>query len=165
MQEVINFLKANDAYFILGLAILSLILLIYAIVLSSKLAKISKSRSTRLAEGQAGDIADCLTDHADMLTKFNSRMDEINSNQVELNSDLQKCLRRIGIIRFNAFDDVGGEQSFALALLDANKNGVIISNLYGRQDSRLYAKGIVNGNGERALSEEERKALEKALIS
>ena len=163
MQDVISFLKGYDAYFILGLSGLCLILLIYAIVLTSKLGKISKRRSTKLAEGQIGDIADCLTDHADTLSRLGVQMEQISSNQAELGNDLQKCLRKIGIVRFNAFEDVGGEQSFALAMLDANKNGVIISNLYGRQDSRLYAKSIVNGNGERTLSDEERKALEKAL--
>ena len=164
MQDVISFLKEYDTYFILGLSAFCLILFVYAIVLSCKLAKISKSRSTKLAEGQVGDIADCLTDHADTLTRLGSQIEKISSSQVELGNDLQKCLRKIGIVRFNAFDDVGGEQSFALALLDASKSGVIISNLYGRQDSRLYAKSIVNGNGERTLSDEERNALEKALV-
>lgn len=164
MQEIISFLKTYDTYFILGLAVLSLVLLVYTIILSSKVAKICRSRNAKLVEGQAGKIADCLTDHADILTKLDIRLEEISANQAELSKELQNCLRKIGIVRFNAFDDIGGEQSFALALLDVNKNGVIISNLYGRQESRLYAKGIVNGNGERALSEEERKALEKALV-
>ncbi len=67
------------------------------------------------------------------------------------------------MVKFDAFEDVGGEQSFVAALLDSSKNGIVLSSLYGRQESRLYAKGIVNGEGDRALSDEERRALDKAL--
>ena len=72
-------------------------------------------------------------------------------------------MQKIGVVRFNAFDDVGGEQSFALAILDSNKTGVVVSSLYGRQDARLYAKAIVDGQGDRQLSDEERSALDQAL--
>jgi hypothetical protein len=74
-----------------------------------------------------------------------------------------RCLKKVGIVRYNAFDDVGGEQSFAVALLDSDANGVVISGLYGRQDSRVYAKAIYKGQGERPLSDEEQQALGKAL--
>jgi hypothetical protein len=67
------------------------------------------------------------------------------------------------VVRFNAFDDIGGEQSFAVALLDANGNGVVLSSLYGRQDSRLYAKTIAGGEPDRPLSSEEKRALDQAL--
>ena len=163
MREVFGFFEANDAYFILGLSVLSLALLINTLVLYAKLGKLGQQRSKKLAEGHVGEIVDCLSEHADVLSGIRCQIDQISGSQTELSKELGACLRSIGIVRFDAFDDVGGEQSFALAMLDANKNGVIVSNIYGRQDSRLYAKGITNGDGERALSDEERRALEKAL--
>jgi hypothetical protein len=84
------------------------------------------------------------------------------AKQAELAGELDCCVKRMGIVRFNAFDDVGGEQSFALALLNAERDGVVVSSLYGRQDARLYAKSIVKGEGERPLSDEERRAVDKA---
>ena len=66
-------------------------------------------------------------------------------------SALTWCVQRVGMARFDAFDDVGGEQSFALALLDANNTGVVVTSLYGRQDCRVYIKGINKGEGERVF--------------
>jgi len=71
--------------------------------------------------------------------------------------------QRIGLVRFDAFDDVGGEQSFALALLDAHGSGVVLSNLFGRSESRMYAKCITEGKPEHTLSSEEQEAVRRAL--
>ena len=72
-------------------------------------------------------------------------------------------MQNIGIVKFNAFEDAGGEQSFALAVMDEKKDGIIITSLHGRQDTRLYAKRIIGGQGERTLSDEEQKAIQTAL--
>lgn len=163
MHEVLRFLQTNEAYFLIGLSVASFLLLIYSLVLSRRLARINRRRNAKLEDGRVGEIIDFLTNQSDSLARLEARVDEMGARQVNMDRELGECLRKIGIVRFNAFDDVGGEQSFAMAMLDSNRNGVIISNIYGRQDSRLYAKGIVNGETERALSDEERKALEKAL--
>ena len=65
-------------------------------------------------------------------------------------------------MRFNPFEDTGGDQSFALALLDRENNGIIISSLYGREGTRVYAKAVDHGTPKHAISEEEREALERA---
>jgi len=136
---------------------------VYCISLSGKLAKLNKRKNAKLAEGCVGDIVDCLTDQSNTLTKLEAQFQELCGSQSSLSCKLENCTQNVGIVRFNAFEDVGGEQSFALAMLDAKKDGVIISSIYGRQDTRLYAKGITAGEGERALSDEERRALQKAL--
>lgn len=72
-------------------------------------------------------------------------------------------IQKVGLVRFNPFKDTGGDQSFILSLIDGNDTGVIISGLYSRSGARWYAKKIVNGKAtEYELSEEEKKALEKA---
>ena len=163
MWEVKGFLQANDAYFLLGLCVGSLILLISTISLARKLARLSRRRSGKLEEVQVGDIVDCLADHSSALTEMRALLDGIAGVQAEQGETLARCLKKVGIVRYNAFDDVGGEQSFAVALLDSDANGVVISGLYGRQDSRVYAKAIFKGQGERPLSDEEQQALGKAL--
>ena len=115
------------------------------------------------AQGHTEDIAHCLVEHSDALAAFDSRLEGLEARQEHIAIELERCLKNVGIVRFNAFDDIGGEQSFAVALLDAQRNGILVSSLYGRQDSRLYAKGIVKGQGERPLSGEEQRAMEKAL--
>lgn len=71
-------------------------------------------------------------------------------------------IQKVGIIRFNPFKEIGGDQSFSAALLDENDSGVVITSLYGRDDNRVYGKAIEKGKSEYALSEEENKAIEKA---
>ncbi len=75
----------------------------------------------------------------------------------------QGCLQRVGFVRFDAFQDTAGQQSFALALLDNQGNGVVITSLFGRHESRCYAKPIVKGGSSFPLSEEERRAVRQAL--
>lgn len=163
MREVADFLKANDAYFLLGLSVLSVALLVGNISTSRKLAKLTRRRNVRLEDGRLGDILDCLTDQSAALGDVRARLDEVHSLQSEHGQALTRTLSNVGITRFNAFDDVGGEQSFAVVLLDSERNGVAFSSLYGRQDSRVYAKAISNGQGERPLSSEEQQALAQAL--
>ena len=74
-------------------------------------------------------------------------------------------VQKIGIVRFNPFKEVGGNQSFSLALLDGNDNGIVITSLYTREENRVYGKPIKNGQSEYLLSEEEKKAIELAKNS
>ncbi|CAN5176303.1 hypothetical protein BH11PAT1_BH11PAT1_5090 [soil metagenome] len=75
-------------------------------------------------------------------------------------------LQKIGLLRFNPFNDTGGNQSFILAFVDAEDTGVVISGLYGRSGTRWYAKRVVNGKGvDHALSAEEKKAMDLAKNS
>lgn len=163
MREVTDFLRAYDAYFLFGLSVLSLILLICTLSVASKLGKLSRKRNSRLQGERLGDILDCLTDQHDALEQLEKQQSELLARQFEQAETLSTCLKNLGIVRFNAFDDVGGEQSFAIVVLDSDRNGVALSSIYGRQDSRVYAKAISKGQGERPLSEEEQKALDMAL--
>jgi hypothetical protein len=72
-------------------------------------------------------------------------------------------IQKVGIIRYNPFSNVGGDQSFSIALLDDDNNGVIITSLYAQDSNRVYAKNIKQGKSEHSLSEEEKKAIAKAL--
>ena len=65
----------------------------------------------------------------------------------------------MGLVRYNPFEETGGNQSFALALLDADEDGFIISSLHARAGTRVYAKALTGGRSEGALSEEEAEAL------
>ncbi|MDO8621568.1 MAG: DUF4446 family protein [Candidatus Levybacteria bacterium] len=72
-------------------------------------------------------------------------------------------IQKVGLVRFNPFKDTGGDQSFALSLIDESDTGVVISGLYSRSGTRWYAKRIVKGKAlEYELSEEEKKAIKEA---
>ena len=83
----------------------------------------------------------------------------------KINKDGQSHIQKIGLVRFNPFKDTGGDQSFILALVDAQDTGVVISSLHTRTGTRWYAKGVVRGKGvEYDLSDDEIKALRGARL-
>lgn len=83
--------------------------------------------------------------------------------QVEKISQTSKAsVQKVGMVRYNPFSNVGGDQSFSVALLDGNNDGVVITSLYSREGNRVYGKAVKNGTSQYSLSNEEKKAIEKA---
>lgn len=76
---------------------------------------------------------------------------------------IEGAVRRVGLVRYDAFEDVGGRLSFSCALLDDHGNGVVVTSINGRQDTRVYAKPIVSGKSSYNLSTEEDEAIRQAL--
>ena len=72
-------------------------------------------------------------------------------------------MKKIGIVRYNAFKDVGSDLSFTLAILDDYNNGVVLNGIYARDSSNIYAKPIEKGPSKYILSEEEKEAVNKAI--
>lgn len=100
--------------------------------------------------------------------------DEMSQKEIEtlkkrlgiVEEEFPKDIRRVGLVRYNPFSDAGGDQSFALALLDEHKDGVVISSLYGREMNRVYAKRIEKGeSAKHQLTEEEKQAINEAVAS
>ncbi|RKZ05325.1 hypothetical protein DRQ05_06610 [bacterium] len=77
-------------------------------------------------------------------------------------AQFKKSYSAIGLVKYNAFEDIGGNQSYSLCLLNENNNGIILTNLVGRNSARGYALDIVDGKPSRELSDEEKEAFEKA---
>jgi hypothetical protein len=101
-----------------------------------------------------------------------SRFNDLEKDFKKLSQELKNLKRqnkfsiqKIGTVRFNPFSEVGGNQSFSVALLDGNNNGTVITSLYTREGNRVYAKPIKNSKSQYSLSKEEKKSIEKAKIS
>lgn len=80
-----------------------------------------------------------------------------------LHETMLGAVQRMGLVRFDAFEDMGGQLSFALALLDADGTGVVLTSINGRRETRVYAKSIERGESALALSEEERESVRRAM--
>ena len=74
-----------------------------------------------------------------------------------------KAVRNVAVVRYDAFPDMGGRMSYSVALLDTAGDGLVLSAINGRADSRTYAKGVLAGSGEQPLSPEEQQAVDAAL--
>jgi hypothetical protein len=106
------------------------------------------------------------------LKEILSQFKELEEKFVKISQELENLkkeskfsVQKVGIVRFNPFSEVGGDQSFSIALLDGNDNGVVITSLYTREGNRVYGKPIKNGQSEYLLSAEEKEAIEKAKIN
>ena len=96
------------------------------------------------------------------LDEVTKRVDAVDGRLPVVEEQGRRAVQYVGVVRFNPFEDTGGNQSFALALLDSKRDGIVVSSLHSRQNTRVYLKAIVGGRSETALSDEEREALRKA---
>lgn len=114
------------------------------------------------AEAGAKDLQEVLAKVAADLKEIENKTARINNDVRNLLLNQKACLQRVGLVRFDAFADVGGKQSFALALLDAEDNGLLLTSLFGREGARTYSKPLRAGQSEVPLTEEEKLALKRA---
>jgi hypothetical protein len=122
-----------------------------------------EGRQRRLTEGiEAEHLGAVLDGHLDRVEKALTTATALQSEIVTLRRNAQGAVQHVGIVRFNPFYDTGGDQSFALALADGRGDGVVICNLHGRGESRLYAKPLSGWRSAYSLSDEEQLAVQKA---
>ncbi len=98
----------------------------------------------------------------DYLKKLEGRLDDLGRKLEVLQKKSLAFFQKFGVVRFNPFKDVGGDQSFSIALLDANDNGFVVTSLYSRAENRVYAKPVAAGKSKYQLSEEEKEAIARA---
>ena len=107
------------------------------------------------------NLKEVLAKFDDLKEKFQKISDELEA----LKKQSKFFTQKVGVLRYNPFSGQGGDQSFTVALLDANSDGVVITSIYSRDGNRVYAKPIKNSGSEYALSSEEKKAIDMAVTS
>lgn len=113
--------------------------------------------------GKSASLMDLLNEVLDGENKTRKSLSEIENKVEDLIFNSKFYIQKIGLVRFNPFNDTGGDQSFILALVDDNDSGVVISGLHTRNGTRWYAKEVNNGKGvEHELSSDEVKAIKRA---
>lgn len=125
--------------------------------------KLGKRIESITQGSDAGSLEAVLGSHLERVRQVVRDVDVVAARTAVIERDLQGSFGRIGLVRFNPFEETGGNQSFALALLDGRGDGFVVSSLHARAGTRVYAKAIVGGSSEAALSSEESEALRQAL--
>lgn len=163
MTGVLSNLPFEQDYLIIGMAVLLLILLILTIV-QLVITTGMKKRYKKFMKGKdAASLEDSFLRAYDEIKEL-QKEDAINKESIKLiNKHLYHSYQRTGIVKYNAFQGMGGKTSFAMALLTQGKNGMIINSIHGREMSCVYIKEIKKGECEVALSPEEGEALDIAL--
>jgi hypothetical protein len=119
-------------------------------------------RVIRLLQSAAGREHENPIDVAGDVVKQVERLDRETG---ELYDIVRHAVQRVGLVRFDAFEDMGGHLSFCAAMLDADGNGVVLTSINGRTENRIYAKPVEAGASRYHLSEEEQEAIRRALAS
>ncbi len=89
--------------------------------------------------------------------------EKLSKELENLKEESKFSIQKVGIVRFNPFSEVGSDQSFSIALLDGNNDGIVITSLYTREGNRIYGKSVKASLSKYSLSKEEKSAIEKAM--
>jgi hypothetical protein len=115
---------------------------------------------TRGAEGRSLEAV--LDAHLEKVFEMSRSLDDVAARTAILEAAQRRAFQRVGLVRYNPFEETGGNQSFALALLDAAGDGWVLSSLHARSGTRVYAKAIKAGRADAGLSAEETAAIAQA---
>lgn len=155
--------EIDPAYFIIGLLLFCLVLLICIIVTNLKLKKITE-KYEKFITGKDGKSLE------DIIAKRFSQVDDLIANDAkkdielkEIKNNLLVVYQKAGIIKYDAFSEMGGKLSFALALLDKENSGFVMNSMHSREGCYTYIKEIIKGESYIVLGEEEKQAVEKAV--
>lgn len=160
MNNIIDSIKTN--FYPITLVIV-LILLAWNVFLQLRVEKTRKRIKIFFEGRKTKDLEEVIAEQLKRMKKTESDIEKL----FKLSDDLQKIadisIQKVGVVRFNPFKDTGGDQSFAIALLDKDNNGLVISSLYSREGTRIYTKPVEKGNSSYHLSDEEEQAIKKAM--
>lgn len=164
MDKILEFIKTDN--FLIIMSILTLLLIILYIISIVKFNKLNKKYNTFIKKMSKGN------NFEETLKVFMSKVEEVSENNKEimqycrnLDNNIAKCIKKVGIVRYNAFKDTGSDLSFTLALLNEENTGVVLNGIYSREMSNIYAKPIEKGKSNYSISEQERQAINKAISS
>jgi hypothetical protein len=144
------------------LTILSIVSVVFALISFGFVWRLSV-RIKALTSGMDGkNLEELLISHMKNLRDAFDEIDKVKKTNEYLDDIASRSIHKVGLVRFNPFQDTGSDQSFALALLDLYDNGVVVSSIHGREGTRTYAKAVRGGESEHHLSQEESQSIEQA---
>jgi hypothetical protein len=138
------------------------VLLVLFLRLQSRVNRMLLQYQRLVRGGAGGNLEELLDRQLEMSEGTVARVEELESQQTQLREAMVRTIQRVGLVRFNPFSDTGGDQSFSIALLDGEGDGLVISSLFSRNDTRVFAKPVQRGQSKYHLTEEEQQAISLA---
>lgn len=148
---------------IAALAIAVVVLVVLVLLQWRRVVALDRRLAALTRGGDGASLESTLRNTLERVNVLSGAVDQLRSRATVLEAAQRLALQRTGLVRYNPFEDTGGNQSFAVALLDSNGDGVVVSSLHARQNTRIYAKAVIGGRSEAALSDEEAEALRQAM--
>ena len=165
MLDFFGLFSVDTLYVILGMAVVMVVMLVFLIINSVKI----KNMKLTYASFMSGKDGKSLEE---VILKRFKEVDELKKEDAakkvqldDINESLRYAFSKMGMVKYDAFNEMGGKLSFALALLDNRNNGFLINAMHSREGCYTYVKEIINGESYINLGEEEKKALNTAINS
>ncbi len=152
----------------MSLIIILLLIIILALVSLSGFLffyyfKINKQIDALMEVGKVKDLREVILSHMEKTKEMDGELKKA-MGKIEILEGISKItFQKMEVMRFNPFKNLGGDQSFAIALLDGNNNGFVISSLFAKDGSRLYIKPVIDGKSKNLLSSEEEEVITSAI--
>jgi len=159
-----DLIEQNIIYIVTALAGLNIILLVIILVLMIKQSKLSK-KYKKFMKGNSGEnLESIILNRFTEIDKLKEETNIIHKVLEKINENLLTSIQKVGIVKYDAFKEMGGKLSFVLALLDKNNDGIILNSIHSsREGCYIYLKEIIKGESFLELSNEEKTALERAI--
>lgn len=161
--SVSQFIDQNLPLIMLGIVLMLIIYTIIMITVLVKNRRLKKRYDRLMKNADKGSLEE-------MMIAYQNKIEDASKDSILaldqirlLNNQITHCVQKVGVVRFKAFEDVGSDLSYSIAMLDNKNDGVIITSIFGRNMSTSYAKPVQKGASKYALSEEEVYAMNKAL--
>lgn len=158
-----QYLGFDSDYIIIGLVALVLILFITTLVNITQMKKLKKNYKIFMSGNSAKNLEETLIKRLDQIDSLIAANNTNERNIQSIFKNLKFTYQKMGLIKYDAFHEMGGKLSFSLAMLDEGDNGFIINAMHTREGCYTYIKEIVDGNSIIVLSEEEQEALNRAM--
>ncbi len=162
-NSILNQLSVDPAYLIIGLAVLTIILLIAVIICLVQMRKLYRRYDYFMRGKDAETLEDIIMEQMEDITELKSE-DRANKDSLRnTNKNYRSAFQKFGLIKYNAFKGMGGNLSFAMAILDYTNSGFVLNSVHSREGCYVYIKEVERGETDVLLGSEEKDALEQAL--
>lgn len=148
---------------IILLIIVTSILFLWLLFLTFKVMQLNRLHDTILAKLRKVDTAEALAGFLNTTEELYKSLNILDSKLNNIAENLTKNISRIGVVKYDAFDGMGGSLSSSTALLNNHADGIVLTSIHGRSESRTYVKLISDGKSTAALSPEEKAAIQNAM--
>ena len=161
--EIMKFIINNLSYVVATLGILMIVMYLLMINLFYNLNYMKKRYKKMMTGVDGANLERLIIGCVDDAKAVSEENQEIKRNIEDIRALLQQTITKVAVVRFRAFEDMGSDLSYAVAMLDSDNNGVIMSSIFGREDSRSYVKPITAGKSSYPMTDEEEDALKQAM--
>jgi len=163
MESVFAIIDTYLPFILAAMAIIIIILFIMVLVSLSSISRL-ETKYRKLSRGiENKNMEEIINGYLDRVEEVAKEGNEIKALYDSMDQKLKGCLQKVSVVRYRAFEDVGSDLSFSVAALDERNNGLVLTGLFGRNESTTYAKPIDRGISRYDLSSEEKQVLKEEM--